>query len=165
MAHLLQVLACLSGKDATVYSRNKTLGKPKAMDGWIEYYLQNCGIVHSKTHHLLVQAIAPELGNSDLGVKELAVMLNVSRRQLYRDIHTLLDKPVGQWIRELRLYKAKWLIRQERVTSLEELAQKVGFKSPAYFRKVYGDFFDTNLAGHFPTKATLNLSKRLHERA
>ena len=72
-----------------------------------------------------------------------------------------MDRPAGQWIRELRLYKAQWLIQRGRVNTLEELAQRVGFKNPPYFRKIYGSFFDTNLSAHFNNN---NLKKRLHDR-
>lgn len=130
------------------------------MDGWIEYYLEQCGVPPNNTHRLLVQAIAPKLSNTDLSVQQLAGMLGISRRQLYRDIHTLLDKPAGQWIRELRLYKAQWLLNQQQVTSLKELVKKVGFKSTTHFRRIYQDFFDRDLATHFNSSPS-SLTKKI----
>jgi transcriptional regulator GlxA family with amidase domain len=96
-------------------------------------------------------------------VQQLAGMLDISRRQLYRDIHTLLNKPVGKWIRELRLYKAKWLIQKKQVITLEELVQQVGFKSTDHFRRIYRDFFHTDLSVHLPHSATY-LAHKLDER-
>lgn len=132
------------------------------MDGWITYYLEECGVQPDSTHHLLVQAIAPELCNPKLSVQQLAEMFDISRRQLYRDIHTLLNKPVGQWIRELRLYKAKWLIQKKQVITLEELVEQVGFKSTDYFRRIYRDFFDTDLSAHFSHPAN-QLTKKIND--
>lgn len=133
------------------------------MDGWITYYLEECSVQPDSTHHLLVQAIAPQLNNPKLSVQQLAIMLDMSRRQLYRDIHTLLEKPVGQWIRELRLYKAKWLIQKEQVITLEELVEKVGFKSTSHFRRIYKDFFGTDLSVHF-CHSTTQLTQKLDDR-
>lgn len=133
------------------------------MDGWISYYLEECGVQPDSTHHLLVQTIAPQLSNSKLSVQQLAIMLDMSRRQLYRDVHKLLQKPVGQWIRELRLYKAQWLIIENKTSDISELADKVGFKSTHHFRKIYRQFFGPDPAGHFPHSATY-LAYKLDER-
>lgn len=133
------------------------------MDTWIDHYLKQCGAPLDSTHHLLVQAIAPKLSNSKLSVQQLAGMFDISRRQLYRDIHTLLDKPVAQWVRELRLYKAQWLAQQKKTKDIDELATSVGFRNTPYFRRIYLDFFGTDPAIHFPHSTTY-LAHKLNDR-
>jgi AraC-like DNA-binding protein len=70
----------------------------------------------------------------------------LSRSQLYRKIKTLTGVSVNEFIRNVRLEKAKQLIEKGN-NNINEISYKVGFTSPSYFAKCYKIKY-----GHLPTQ-------------
>lgn len=75
-----------------------------------------------------------EQGISDpaFGVEKLSREMGLSRVQLYRKVQALLDKNVMDYLTEIRLKRAKFLLR-ETSKSMAEIATETGFNSSAYF--------------------------------
>ena len=90
--------------------------------------------------------IHENINESDLSVEVLASKVFLSRSQLYRKIKTLTGVSVNEFIRNVRLEKAKELI-QLGDNNINEISYKVGFSSPSYFTKCYKAKF-----GHLPTQ-------------
>jgi signal transduction histidine kinase/ligand-binding sensor domain-containing protein/DNA-binding response OmpR family regulator len=89
--------------------------------------------------------IHENISESDLSVEVLASKVFLSRSQLYRKIKTLTGVSVNEFIRNVRLEKAKELIQLGN-NNINEISYKVGFTSPSYFTKCYKVKY-----GHLPT--------------
>ena len=80
------------------------------------------------------------LTDENFGVNELAAKTGLSRSQIHRRLKSGTNKSFSQFIREIRLEKAKELLKDESLT-ISEIAYKVGFGSPSYFIKSFHDYF------------------------
>lgn len=89
--------------------------------------------------------IHENISESDLSVEVLASKVYLSRSQLYRKLKSLTGVSVNEFIRNVRLEKAKELIQLGN-NNINEICYKVGFTSPSYFTKCYKAKF-----GHLPT--------------
>jgi YesN/AraC family two-component response regulator len=78
---------------------------------------------------------------TELSVDQLAVEFAMSRRTLYRFIESETGMSAAHYIREIRLNKARLLLQQEKVKTLEEVAAAVGYKSTRTFRLNYQERF------------------------
>jgi signal transduction histidine kinase/ligand-binding sensor domain-containing protein/DNA-binding response OmpR family regulator len=92
-----------------------------------------------------LQFINENISESELSVELLSSKVFLSRSQLYRKIKTLTGVSVNEFIRNVRLEKAKLLIEQGN-NNINEISYKVGFTSPSYFTKCYKIKY-----GHLPT--------------
>ncbi len=89
--------------------------------------------------------INENISESELSVEVLASKVFLSRSQLYRKLKTLTGVSVNEFIRNVRLEKAKQLIELGN-NNINEISYKVGFNSPSYFTKCYKAKY-----GHLPT--------------
>ena len=62
--------------------------------------------------------------------------ISMSRPQLYRKLKALKDISPGEYIRNLRLQKARELLYSTHL-SIGEIAMHVGFRNHSYFTKMY----------------------------
>ena len=99
--------------------------------------------------------INENISESDLSVELLASKVYLSRSQLYRKIKALTGVSVNEFIRNVRLEKAKELIELGN-NNINEISYKVGFTSPSYFTKCYKTRY-----GHLPTYITFDGDDRL----
>lgn len=90
--------------------------------------------------------INENINESELSVEVLASNVFLSRSQLYRKIKTLTGVSVNEFIRNIRLEKAKELIELGD-NNINEISYKVGFTSSSYFTKCFKAKF-----GHLPTQ-------------
>jgi TolB-like protein/AraC-like DNA-binding protein len=88
----------------------------------------------------LTKIVEANLPNEQFGVNELAAKTGMSRSQIHRRLKSISNKSVSQFIREVRLEKAKELL-EEGILTGSEIAFKVGFGSPSYFIKSFHDYF------------------------
>jgi signal transduction histidine kinase/ligand-binding sensor domain-containing protein/DNA-binding response OmpR family regulator len=89
--------------------------------------------------------INENISEPELSVEVLASKVFLSRSQLYRKIKTLTGVSVNEFIRNVRLEKAKELIELGN-DNITEISYKVGFSSPSYFTKCYKEKY-----GYLPT--------------
>ena len=95
--------------------------------------------------------INENINDENLNVENLAGELLLSRSKLYRKIKALTGDTANEFIRKIRLEKAKQLIETTEYT-ISEVCYKVGFSSPSYFTKCFKDYF-----GFLPTELRDNL--------
>ena len=74
--------------------------------------------------------------NSELSVEDIGKDLGMSRVQLYRKVKALLGMSVNEYVQQVRLNKAKFLLRRDDLT-VADIAYKVGFSSPTYFSTAF----------------------------
>ena len=87
------------------------------------------------------QAQATEhLTDEQFGPAELARLLSLSERTLYRRLGELAGRTPAAWLRELRLDQARLLL-EERGGSVTQVAEAVGFASARYFATLYSARF------------------------
>ena len=91
--------------------------------------------------------INDNMSDSNLSVESLASELSLSRSQLYRKVKSLTGQTVNEFVRKLRLERAKQILQTENA-NVSEVCYKVGFSSPSYFTKCFKAHF-----GILPTEA------------
>ena len=84
--------------------------------------------------------IHERIGDPDLNVESLASQLNLSRSQFYRKIKALTNQTANEFIRNIRLLKAKQIIETGN-SNISEVCYQVGFSSPSYFTKCFKSHF------------------------
>ena len=88
----------------------------------------------------VMEYIIDNIADENLNVEQLAEELNLSRSQLYRKIKSLTGHTANEFLRKLRLEKAKEII-ENGDASISEVCYKVGFSSPSYFTKCFKAYF------------------------
>jgi signal transduction histidine kinase/AraC-like DNA-binding protein len=76
------------------------------------------------------------ISNEQFGVDEICRSMGVSKVQLYRKVKALLNCNINEYILQVRLQRAKYLLQHEDL-SVSEVAYQTGFASPAYFSTVF----------------------------
>jgi len=87
-----------------------------------------------------LEYIHKNIGDSNLGVEHIAEELFLSRSKLYRKIKALTGNTATEFIRKIKLEKAKELLERTDLT-VSEIGYKVGFSSPSYFTKCFKNYF------------------------
>ncbi|MDG3583449.1 hybrid sensor histidine kinase/response regulator transcription factor [Galbibacter pacificus] len=90
--------------------------------------------------------INKNISEPDINVESLASHLNLSRSQVYRKLKALTGQTANEFIRNIRLHKAKALI-QAGNNNISEVSYAVGFSSSSYFTKCFKACF-----GMLPTQ-------------
>ncbi len=80
------------------------------------------------------------LSNEDFAVDDICKAIGISRVQLYRKVKALIGYNVNDYILNVRLQKAKFLLANEKL-SISEVSFKVGFSSQGYFSTVFKSKF------------------------
>lgn len=89
----------------------------------------------------LERIVLDHLEDSMLSVSWLAQEMMVSERQLFRKIDKYTGLTPNNYIRQLRLWKAKQLLDDYACSSVSEVAYRVGIKDPYYFSKLFAKEF------------------------
>lgn len=84
--------------------------------------------------------VLERLSDSKLNVEDLCRALAMSQPQLHRKLTALTGKNASQFIRSLRLARAKELLLTEQM-NVREVAFAVGFDDPKYFSRVFTEEF------------------------
>jgi signal transduction histidine kinase/DNA-binding response OmpR family regulator len=84
--------------------------------------------------------IKENISNPDLNVESLAAQLKLSRSQFYRKIKVLTNQTANEFLRNVRLQKAKQILERDNL-SISEVCYKTGFSSPSYFTKCFKSYF------------------------
>ena len=74
--------------------------------------------------------------HTGMNVEELASELGVSRVTLFRSIRSAAGKSPVQWLAEMRMERAAYLLRDS-LRTLEETAKDCGFKNVKYFHRCF----------------------------
>lgn len=100
----------------------------------------------------VIHLINESIDDQDLNVENLADKLRLSRSQLYRKIKVLTGLSASEFLRKIRLQKAKELLQSQYNYNISEVTYKVGFSSPSYFTKCFKKEF-----GYLPTEVEINV--------
>lgn len=84
--------------------------------------------------------VVAQLDNPEYSVNELAADLYISRSQLHRKLHTLTGFSTTNFIRMIRLEKARDMLLQG-AGNVTEIAYTCGFNSQSYFTKSFTEYF------------------------
>lgn len=87
--------------------------------------------------------------DSNYGVFQMAVELKVSQRHLYRKIKSVTGLSPLQFIREIRLQKARLLLENHEKETIAEVMYAVGFQQSNHFAKIYKKRFGRLPSEHF----------------
>jgi len=88
----------------------------------------------------LTDIVEANLANEKFGVEDLVREMGISHISLHRKLKVISNQTLSQFIREIRLKKAKELLLNEDLT-VSEIAYRVGFGSPTYFNKCFHEYF------------------------
>ncbi|MCB0375282.1 MAG: helix-turn-helix domain-containing protein, partial [Sinomicrobium sp.] len=84
----------------------------------------------------LKRYILDNISEPDLDVKTISRHFAISRIQLYRKLKALIDKPIADYVRSVRLEKALDLLNENRL-NITEIAYEIGFSSVSNFSKAF----------------------------
>ena len=84
--------------------------------------------------------VEANLSNEQFDVEELAREAHLSRSAIHRRLRSLGKTNASHFIREIRLQRAREMLREGSQTA-SEVAYKSGFCSPAYFSKCYHEYY------------------------
>ena len=82
------------------------------------------------------QALEANLKDDEFGVSQLCRELSVSRAQLYRKFKSVSNRTVADYLKSLRLYKAKELFLTTNL-NVTEVTYLVGFKNLSHFSREF----------------------------
>lgn len=83
------------------------------------------------------------LSNETLDIQHICQELNLSRTQLYRKFRSLTNQTVTQYLRTLRLHKARNILSGRKAT-VAEAAFKTGFRNVSHFSRTFTREFGIN---------------------
>lgn len=112
----------------------------------LEQLLQSEETVAADTQWLeKVEKIAfRQAGNSDFNPEELAGELAISSRQLLRKLKQLTGMTIADYLREIRLQKARQMLERKACSTVAEACYAVGLSSPKHFTRIFRQRFGKN---------------------
>jgi len=96
--------------------------------------------VDQKFLERLKEIVEGNMEEEDFDVKRLSAKAGLSDRQLERKLKALIGQTPNQFIRAMRLARAKQLLEQNAGT-VSEIAYMVGFNNIPYFSKAFREAF------------------------
>ena len=88
-----------------------------------------------------MELVESNIGNYEYNVDQFAFDLAVSRPLLFIKLKALTDQTPNNFIKTIRLKRAAQLLLLHKL-NVSEVAYKVGFKDPKYFRKCFQEQFN-----------------------
>jgi Predicted integral membrane protein len=88
----------------------------------------------------LTDLVEANLSNEKFGVEDLIREMGMSHSSLHRKLKSSSNQTISQFIREIRLKKARELLLNKDLTA-SEISYQVGFGSPTYFSKCFHEYF------------------------
>jgi AraC-like DNA-binding protein len=94
-----------------------------------------------------ISIVENHISDPQFGVEKMAEEMNMSRTNLHRKIKSITGFPPSELIRSIRLRKAAKLILNK-VDSVTQIAQSVGFDNYSHFSKVFKKHFGVSPTGY-----------------
>ncbi len=88
----------------------------------------------------LQKIVEEKMGDKEFQISQLCRRMGMSERQLRRKLHALLGLSPKQYLRKMRLQRAKQLLEQK-AGNITQIAFSVGYASSASFAKAFRDEF------------------------
>jgi len=86
------------------------------------------------------------IGKVDLSIVLLSSELGLSERQLHRRIKNTTGITPNNYIRRIRLHMSMEAINSGKYRTVAEISYVAGFETPAYFRKLFKEFYGRDVA-------------------
>lgn len=130
-----------------IYKKNLNLISQKAFLhdslGLMERIIDNyCDLVNSQKGHNFSEVISKAYDlihgdlSADLRLKSISHKLSISSSHLSRLFHKEVGLPFNQYVRNIRIEKAKSLLKKSSF-SIGEIASYCGYTDPSYFHNVF----------------------------
>ena len=113
------------------FSKGEFLSKP------VEKKLKS---IDEKFLAKVLEVIEKHLSEEEFSIEECSSEVGLSRTHFHKKLRALVGKSPSQYVRTVRLYRAKQLIEEEK-GNVSEVAYSVGFSSPAYFSRCFKEEF------------------------
>jgi signal transduction histidine kinase/ligand-binding sensor domain-containing protein/DNA-binding response OmpR family regulator len=88
----------------------------------------------------VLEVIEKHLSEEEFSIEECSNEVGLSRTHFHKKLRALVGKSPSQYVRTVRLYRAKQMIEEEK-GNVSEIAYSVGFSSPAYFSRCFKEEF------------------------
>lgn len=88
----------------------------------------------------VMEAVETNMGDPDFNMEKFGQQVALSRMQLHRKLKALTNQSPGDFLRSMRLKRAKRLL-ESRAGNVSEVAYEVGFNNLSYFSKCYKEEF------------------------
>ena len=120
----------------TVFEKTKeTLESPEEDSGDLSIVEINTQRLQQEFIEQLNQHIESVYMEAELAVVDIAKAINMSERQFYRKLRSVIDMTPSEYLRRFRLEKSKEILRSGKTANFT--AFEVGFSSQAYFSKCF----------------------------
>ncbi len=93
-----------------------------------------------------------EIVNHKYKVTDLAAEMYISKSQLLTKMKQITGLTPNEFIREIKLQKARLLLENHVKSTIAEVAYAIGFDTPEYFSKVYENHFGKRPSAYFTDK-------------
>jgi signal transduction histidine kinase/DNA-binding response OmpR family regulator len=88
----------------------------------------------------VIEKITLHIEDTDFNSEELAQVLGISQRQLYRKLKGISGNTVHEFITKVKMNKAEELLKNSDL-SVSQIAYKVGFSEPSNFSRTFSKHF------------------------
>lgn len=88
----------------------------------------------------VMETVETHMGDPDFSMEKFGQQVGLSRMQLHRKLKALTNQSPGDFLRTMRLQRAKRLL-ESRSGNVSEIAYEVGFNNLSYFSKCYKEEF------------------------
>ena len=122
---------------------NRALVAQRYAETW--YNSPEAGQIRSEDQEFMADVrglVQDNIDNQDCTVQDMADALFMSRRQFERKIKSLTNMSPGELLRTFRMKMAKEMLSKGQFTSVQEVAQAVGYPDPSYFSRLFKKEFN-----------------------
>lgn len=117
--------------------KNLDLRQKRFIDGEMNLSELDAGYTDQQFMKEVIEIIEKNYEDSNFGVKELVVYLNMSYTIVYKKFVSLSGLPPVKFILLYRLKVAKRLMDMNKNNNVSEIAYRVGFNDPKYFTRCF----------------------------
>jgi len=96
--------------------------------------------LEEKFMNKVMEVIEGHVSEEEFSIEQFGKEVGMSRVQLHRKLKALSGKSASNYLRSVRLSKAKKMIAEQK-GNISEIAYSVGFSSPAYFTRCFKEEF------------------------
>jgi signal transduction histidine kinase/DNA-binding response OmpR family regulator len=96
--------------------------------------------LEEKFMNKVLEVIENHLSEEEFSIEQFGKEVGMSRVQLHRKLKALSGKSSSNYLRSVRLSKAKQMIKEQK-GNVSEIAYSVGFSSPQYFTRCFKEEF------------------------
>jgi len=93
----------------------------------------------------LEELILDNLNNSNFTIAQLANALYLSSASLNRKVNHICNCSPGDYVRKIKLEKAKELLETSRNMNLSKVGKKLGYSNSTYFSRMYQQSYDSTI--------------------